>query len=634
MKQEDFFWLCPKLIQSYLRNMMKTWILLACTLLALYTGSQAQSVSRIDPPNWFNNMQNPTISLLIMGKDLKECTSAVCDKPQLMPQAIRPSANKDIIFLDLRMEKEIPAGKYTITLKGGKKELKFEYEIKAKQNITRTGLGTSDFIYLLMPDRFANGNTANDQVSGMEETCTRRDSILCRHGGDLAGIKEHIPYIKSLGATAIWLNPVQQNNQPHESYHGYAITDHYRIDERLGSMKEYTDLVNEAHKRDLKMVMDLVFNHTGNMHYLYRNMPDSSWFHHFKSFTRTNYRASTLMDPYAAPSDRERMQNAWFDKHMPDLNQKNAQLARYLIQNTLWWVETAGLDGLRIDTWAYPDPGFMDMWYREVKTEYPNLAIFGEVWDHGPAVQAWFTTGNGLGQKIKVPLESITDFQFYYAINEIAQGKQGWTEGVARMYYTLAQDFLYRDPNKNIIFLDNHDLSRYWSMCGENMNRFKTGINLLMTMRGIPVMQYGTEILMKNFANPDARVRNDFPGGWAGDKENKFEAAGRNAQEQEAFDYISKLSAFRASSVALTSGKLMQYVPEDGVYVYFRYLESQLVMVVINSSDKKKEIDLSRYKESTARYQKGRDVVSGAEVELKNGLSLEAGASVVLELKP
>jgi glycosidase len=430
------------------------------------------------------------------------------------------------------------------------------------------------------------------------------------------------------------LNPVQENNQPHESYHGYAITDHYKIDSRLGTLNDYINLVEEAHNRDLKVVMDLVFNHTGNMHYLYRNMPDSSWFHHFKDFTRTNYRATTLMDPYAAVSDIERMQNAWFDKHMPDLNQRNAQVSRYLTQNTIWWVETASLDALRIDTWAYPDPSFMDQWYRNVKLEYPDLFIFGEVWDHGPAVQAWFTYGNGINQKIKIPLESITDFQFYYAINEIVQGKQGWTEGVARLYYTLAQDFLYKDAFRNIIFLDNHDLSRFWSMCGENMNRFKTGINLLMTLRGIPVMLYGTEILMKNYANPDARVRNDFPGGWPEDKVNKFEASGRTTLEQEAFEYIRKISQFRSTCNAISAGKLLQYVPEDGVYVYFRYIESQVIMVVVNSRDKSSDVQFARYKESIGNFKIARDVVSGNEFAIPSGIKLEAGESYVFELKP
>lgn len=611
----------------------KTLFLLSLLLMNLLI-AHAQIVSRVDPPNWFNNMKSPNLSLLIMGKDLKGYSTAICDKPQLVPLGLRPTGSSDMLVLDINLSKDLPPGKYVITLKGGKKDVKFDYEIKSRKDVTRLGLHNGDIIYLLMPDRFSNGNPSNDKVQGMEETCTRRDSIFCRHGGDLAGIRNHIPYIRSTGATALWLNPVQENNQPNESYHGYAITDHYKIDPRLGSMEEYLDLTQEAHKRDLKVVMDMVLNHTGNMHYLYRNMPDSSWYHHFKSFTRTNYRATTLMDPYAALSDKESMQNAWFDKHMPDLNQKNAQVSRYLTQNAIWWVETASLDAIRVDTWAYSDPGFLDQWYRELKSEYPGLFIFGEVWDHGPAVQAWFTQGNGLRQTMKMPLESITDFQFYYAINEIVQGKQGWTEGVARMYYTLAQDFLYRDASKNIIFLDNHDLSRFWSMCGENMNRFKTGINLLMTLRGIPVIQYGTEILMKNFANPDARVRNDFPGGWPDDKANKFEASGRTNLEQEAFQYVSKMANFRVLHPAITSGKLMQYVPENGVYVYFRYIESQVIMVVVNGSDKPAEIGFARYKECIGRFRKASSVDGKEDLDLEKGLKLESGESGVYVLKP
>jgi glycosidase len=471
----------------------------------------------------------------------------------------------------------------------------------------------------------------NDIVKNTTQQSLHRDSILCRHGGDLKGIIQHLDYINDLGATAIWLNPVQENNQPKESYHGYAITDHYKIDSRLGNLNDYKNLVNTAHQKNMKVIMDMVFNHTGNEHYLYKNKPSNDWFHSFNTFTRTNYRATTLMDPYASKYDKNLMQNAWFDKHMPDLNQQNNNLADYLIYNSVWWIETTGINGFRVDTWAYPDQNFMKNWTNAIKNEYPNFTIFGEVWEHGPAIQAKFAV-NIYEKENKGDMPGCIDFELYYAINDALTKEFGWTEGAAKIYYTLAQDFLYENAKRNVIFLDNHDLSRFTSMIDGNIEKFKSGIAFLLTTRGTPSLFYGTEILMKAWSNPDAKVRLDFPGGWEKDSVNKFTSSGRNQQENEAFNYIKKLAHYRKKCEAITNGNLTQFVPENGIYVYFRTIEKQKVMVIMNTNNKEITLETARYKEIIAQSNYGIDIMSDAKMSNIQQINLKSNQTLVVEL--
>jgi glycosidase len=381
----------------------------------------------------------------------------------------------------------------------------------------------------------------------------------------------------------------------------------------------------------MKVVMDMVFNHTGNEHYLYKNKPDTNWFHQFDKFTRTNYRATAVMDPYASEYDKNLMQNGWFDKHMPDLNQQNKQVADYLIQNSIWWIESTGINGFRVDTWAYPDQDFMKKWNKSILNEYPQFTIFGEVWEHGPAIQAQFANNIYEG-KNKGVMPGIIDFELYYAINDALTKDFGWTEGAAKIYYTLAQDFLYQNANKNVIFLDNHDLSRFSSMIEGNLDKFKSGIAFLFTTRGIPSMFYGTEILMKAWSNPDAKVRIDFPGGWPTDSVSKLSSQGRNSNENEAFEYIKKLAHYRRNCKAITDGKLIQFVPENGVYVYFRYLDSQKIMVIMNTSNIAIELESSRYKEMMKDYYTAKNVITDEKLENISLLKLKPKETLILEL--
>jgi len=380
--------------------------------------------------------------------------------------------------------------------------------------------------------------------------------------------------------------------------------------------------------------MDIVPNHMGNQHYLFKNLPSKDWVHQFETFTKTSYRAPTLHDPYASEADKLLMTDGWFDKHMPDLNQKNKHVAKYLTQSYIWWVEYSGIDGFRIDTYAYPDQQYMSEMAHDILKEYPQIGMFAEIWEHGVGVQSFFLEKNKVREGFDSKLPSAVDFQFYKAINETMTKPFGWTDGASFMYYTLAQDYLYHDPMKLVTFLDNHDLSRYYSVVGEDMRKFKAGINILLTMRGIPSLYYGTEILMKNFADPDGKVRDDFPGGWIGDKANKFEASGRNEQENEAFNYVKRLARYRLTSEALQNGKLIQFVPEKGVYVYFRKENFNRVMVVTNCSDKAQKINLSRFDEVMQKDRNVRDIASGKTLFLDEELNLEPWESRVFELIP
>ena len=576
------------------------------------------SVERVDPPNWWVGMQHSQVELLIKGEELADVEKVSTDQAGIVISKLHRFPNSHYLGLTLNIDATAKPGTFEIFLEKEGKKYPFEFRLDKREvdPAKQTGLTPSDFIYLVFPDRFANGDPSNDKVSGMNEEEVNRDSMFYRHGGDLQGIKDHLSYFTDLGVTALWINPVQENDQPKESYHGYAITDHYKIDPRLGTNSLYKELVRECRENGLKMVMDVIYNHWGDRHYLQEDLPDPKWVHQWNTFTRTQYRAPTLMDPYAADIDKKRFTDGWFDHHMPDLDQTDPHLAAYLIQNTIWWIEYVGLEGLRIDTYAYPDQDFMQDLVAEVLKEYPNLGIFGETWVHGMGVQGWFTNNHGLHPDHHSNLPGVTDFQLYYALNDALNKKMGWTEGVARMYYTLAKDYIYTDPYKNVLFLDNHDLSRFYSVIGEDIDKFKMGLVWLMTMRGIPQIYYGTEILMKNFANPDGKVREDFPGGWKGDKFNKFEATGRTRGENEAYKFVQKLARWRKSKSAITSGKMTQFIPKDGLYVYIRHNDEGAVMVALNCSDQSNPLDMDRYTEILWPYTSGQDVMTGKKTLL------------------
>ncbi len=562
-----------------------------------HASSDAQ-IQRVEPPYWWIGMAESQVEILFYGTNIGRFDVLVDDPSLLLTiEQVTRLVNPNYLLVRVNVPKELEAGTYDFIFSKNETQfiVPYAFELKSNQAEGAAGLNPTDFIYLAFPDRFANGDTTNDVMPDMQQTKIDRSAMFERHGGDLEGIRQRIPYFKELGVTALWINPLVENNQPKESYHGYAATDIYSIDPRFGTNVSYAKFVEECHANDLKVIVDIVYNHWGDQHWIYRDLPDSSWFNFHTNYTRTSYRATTLFDPYAHPAERQKFSDGWFDHHMPDLNQQNPHLANYLIQNSLWLIGNFGVDAFRIDTYAYPDQLFMRDLAQRIKLEYPNFFCFGETWVHGTPVQAWFTEKNGTLKHFDSHLQSVTDFQLYYAVQDALSQPFGWTQGAARLYYTLAKDILYKRPELNVTFLDNHDLSRIYSVLGEDRRKLKIALGFLMTTRGIPSIYYGTEIGMKNFADPDGKVREDFPGGWASDSENKFEADGRTPDESLIFNYTKALGQYRKLRPDICQGELVHFVPEDGVYVYFRKGENRKLMVIINPEDKSKKLDLSRF---------------------------------------
>lgn len=592
------------------------------------------SKARVEPPFWWTDMVSDELEILLYDKNISTAKVRVF-YPGVTINKVHRTENPNYLFVNLTVGKGTKPGKFDIILQSRDFTKSYPYELKARENSAgrNQGLAPDDFIYLLMPDRFANGDPSNDSVEGMRQTGINRDKMFFRHGGDLKGIVDNLDYFEELGVTALWINPVLENDQAYESYHGYAITDFYNIDRRFGSNEDYKNLVEKCHERGIKVIMDIIHNHVGDGHWFFQDLPTEDWIHQYEDFTRTTYRAPTLMDPYASKADKALMTDGWFDHHMPDLNQQNEHLATYLTQSNIWWMEYSGQDAYRVDTYAYPDQEFMADWGARMQEEYPGYVFYGETWVHGPGVQAQFTEDNDLRGEYNSHMPAVTDFQMYYAINEALTKPMGWTEGVSRIYFTLAQDFLYEDPYRNVTFLDNHDLSRFYSMVGEDINKFKSGINFLLTMRGTPMMYYGTEILMKNFTDPDGKVREDFPGGWEGDALNKFTAAGRTEAENDAFNHVKTLANYRKNTPALQTGKLTQFVPQDGVYTYFRHDRDKTIMVIMNTTDQPRKVKTAHYSELMNGYTAAANVINGEVLNDLSEIELGQNSSVVLELR-
>lgn len=546
-----------------------------------------------------------------------------------------PARNKCYQYVTIVIGKQQAAGSidFRFFFPKTKKPVVYSYPLWKRSGYSPQGLHSADNMYLLFPDRFANGDPSNDAMDDLNEKTADRKALKGRHGGDIKGIMDHLDYLSSLGTTALWINPLLENNQPFESYHGYAATDSYKVDPRLGSNTMLKNLVDSLHQRDIKMVWDVVYNHWGNEHYLFKDLPDSNWVHWFVDFTRTTYRTEVLMDPYSSKKDREVFANAWFDKHMPDLNQQDPHLATYLIQNSIWWIEFLGIDAFRVDTYSYPDQIFMSKLNTALMREYPTFFIFGETWVQGNTVQAWFPKNNKLNTAFNSNMQGVTDFILYFAITKGLNENFGWEEGLRRIQMTLGSDILYEDPTRNVTFLDNHDLSRFYSIVGEDLKKWKMGNAMIATMRGIPCIYYGHEILMKNFSDPDAKVREDFPGGWPGDPIDKFKRENLNQQEGEAFDFIQTLFLWRKNNGWIKDAATTQFVPFDNVYVYFRHDAENVLMCVYNMNDKDVQPDLSRFAECLGTLTTGMDICSGQRATIAGSFQVGAKSCSLIHFR-
>ncbi len=609
--------------------------LLFTLIVANELAAQLPALERVEPMFWWTGMKNPKLQLIVHGDKIAQ-RNVQLQYPGVKLSSIHKVESPNYLFLDLEVSAAAKPGSFPIRFTGkNEKALTYNYQLRSRDKSPGRiqGVTSKDLIYLIMPDRFANGDKTNDIIPGMKETTLNRDSMYFRHGGDIQGIINNLSYLKDLGITTIWCTPEIENDQPHASYHGYAVTDHYKIDPRYGTNELYKSYVQQCHTMGLKVIKDIVHNHIGSEHWLMKDLPMKDWIHQWPKFTKTTYKEQTVMDPYAAAVDRKQMLDGWFDFHMPDLNESNVYVQNYLTQNHIWWIEYAGIDGLRLDTYPYNDPAYMADWAIKIKNEFPRLTIFGETLVNSVVNQAFFTGGSTINQHFDTHLPGITDAQIKDAIYEALNGRFDWTGGVNRIYAVLANDFVYQDPNRNVIFLDNHDMSRFYSVVGEDFDKFKTGIAMLFTTRGIPQVYYGTEILMKNFSNPDGLVRKDFKGGWPEDKTNKFIAKGRTNKESEAFNYFKKLANYRKDNPVLQTGKLMQYVPEKGMYIYFRYNNQKTVMVIVNSNDKEQTLSTTRFNERMNGFKKAVNVITDDALNSVDDIRVPAKSAVVLELQ-
>ncbi len=612
---------------------MKPFFLVFLLAFASQLNAQKPVLQRIEPLFWYSGMNNPEVQLMVYGKNIGK-TAVEINHPGVKIKQAHQVENPDYLFLDLVVGKEAQPGKFTIRFKSAdNNELQYAYELKPRnKGIKAQGVGTKDLIYLIMPDRFANGDTGNDVIPGLLDKEIRRDSMYYRHGGDLKGIISKLDYLQELGVTTLWLNPVLTNDMQEASYHGYAQTENYHIDPRFGGNEAYLQLSEALHRRGMKLIKDIVHNHFGLNHWTVVNPPFKNWVNQWPSYTNTNYKDQAIFDPYASDSDKSTMVNGWFVPSMPDMNQHERFVRNYITQSHIWWIEYAGIDGFRLDTYPYNDLNYMAEWAKKITDEFPDFTFFGETWVHGVPNQAAFTEGNVMKQGIDTGLQGVTDFQLHFAIIEALNGDFGWTTGVNKLYSVLASDYVYKNPAKNVIFLDNHDISRFFSVIGEDHDKYKAALSWLLTYRGIPQLYYGAEILMKNFSNPDGLVRSDFPGGWPGDTVDKFTSEGRTPAENEIVDLIKSLAAYRKKYDVLATGKLMHYVPVDGVYVYFRYDDEKTVMVIMNTSGKETTVETSRFTERIKSFSTARNLVTNQQLQDLSGIKIPARNTWVLEL--
>jgi glycosidase len=595
----------------------------------------AIDIKTVDPAFWWAGMKNPELQVLLHGENIAKSTVSITAKTTQIKYIVKLE-NPNYLLLYLDLSNATPE-KFDILLQQGKNKKTIPYEIKQRKegSSQREGFNAGDVLYLIMSDRFANGDPSNDVIPGMRESKVDRNDQYARHGGDFKGVSNHLDYIHDLGVTAIWFNPVLENDMPESSYHGYATTDYYKVDRRFGSNQEFVDLVDKAHAKGMKVVMDMIFNHCGSEHFFFTDRPSRDWFNFPDKYVQTSYKTMSQFDPYVSDFDKKLSIDGWFVETMPDLNQRNPHVAKYLIQNSIWWIEYAGIDGIRQDTHPYADYDMMARWCKEITEEYPDFNIVGETWLNNNVGVAFWQKDSKLAYPRNSYLRSVMDFPLMEIMNSVFdQETTDWGQGLSRVHEYLAQDIVYADPMELLIFLDNHDTSRFYKKAEDtsNLNRYKQAMAFLLTIRGIPQIYYGTEILMTaDKEEGDGHLRRDFPGGWADDKVNAFDAKNRTALQNEAFDYLRKLLKWRKGNDVIAKGSLKQFATYNGVYVYERKYNDKSVVVILSGSDSEKTIDLTRYKEVLPKNQ-AKDIISENIVNLNElTLTIEPRSVLILE---
>lgn len=636
--------------------MKKSLSIFVLFLMALCMEAQVK-ISRIDPTDWYVGMKNPQLQLMVYGKNIRDVKSVTTAYPGVVVDSLvrLDSPNYLLVYINL---KDAKAGEMTLNFDG--KKVRYQLKDRAMAGVDRYGFSNADVLYMLMPDRFANGSVKNDQLKGMNSYRVDRSEPSLRHGGDLEGIRQHLDYFNQLGVTALWLTPVLENNSPdnnkYSTYHGYATTDYYKVDPRFGTNDEYRKLVAEAHQHGLKVVMDMIFNHCGFEHPWVSDMPSKDWFNTPEwleetknvgrdattgqpngtpaandKYLQTSYKLTPVLDPYASKVDFHETVDGWFVPSMPDLNQRNPHVIRYLIQNSEWWIESVGIDGIRMDTYPYADRDAMALWMKTLDEEYPNFNTVGETWVTEPAYTAAWQKDSRLTDRNSY-LKTVMDFSFFDKLNQAkSEETDDWWKGFNRIYNSLCYDYLYANPSSVLAFVENHDTDRFLGN-GKDSTALKQAYALLLTIKRTPQLYYGTELLMNGTKEvTDGNVRKDFPGGFPGDVHNCFSAAGRTKAENAMFDWTSRLLHWRQGNDVITKGKQIQFIPWKGVYVIARQYAGKTVMTILNGKRSDNQVEVSRYAEVIGSHTTAKDVITGEAIDLTRNFNLSQRQAMVIE---
>jgi len=611
---------------------------LSCLFLLACSEDQAvhssNGIERVEPPFWWQGFKQRELQLLVYGKDVSELTPSL-DYPGIDVARVERGDSPNYLFVYLDIGTSAKPGTFEIVFSNQDRSVAHAYELREKNTAPEhvTGLNAADVIYMITPDRFANGDPANDSLDDYADKLDRADDYG-RHGGDLAGISQRIDYLADMGFTAVWLNPVLENAMPESSYHGYAMTDLYKVDPRYGSNDDYLALAADMRSKGIDLVMDMVANHIGSGHWWMRDLPTSDWLNLPEARSVTSHARTTNQDPYASDFDKRSHADGWFADAMPDLNQRNPLLADYLIQNTLWWVEQLGLSGIRMDTHPYPDKNYMAEWGRRVMGEYPDLTLTGEEWTGNPAIVSYWQRGKKNHDDYVSHMPSMLDFPLQMALKKsLTEEVPWWDSPWTSAYEMLGNDFLYPDPFSLVIFPDNHDMSRIYTQVDEDYDLYRMAIVYYLTMRGIPTLYYGTEVLMSHpGTDSHGAIREEFPGGWEDSEKNAFTGAGLSDIELEAQQFVQQLLTWRKSKPVIHSGKLMQFTPIKDVYAYFRYDENDTVMVVFNRGEEASSIGTARFSERLGAANTAIDVITGQSYDLDETLEVPARSVLLLEI--
>ena len=596
----------------------------------------SNQIERVEPPNWWVGMKTRDIQLLVYGKNISDYVPVI-NSSNLKLVSTEKVKNKNYLFLNISISKNAEPEDIEINFLNDNVIVdKYEFSLlERKENASKVeGFNNSDVMYLITPDRYVNGDPENDDVEYMYER-PNRDNNRGLHGGDIQGIINNLDYIEDLGFTTIWLNPVLENNMKKSSYHGYSTTDYYKIDPRFGTNELFKELSLKSKEKGIKLVMDLIPNHCGSEHWFFKDPPMDDWINNQSGFKQTSHNRETVQDIYASEIDKKEHADGWFVETMPDLNQKNKKMSKYLIQNTLWWIEYAELSGIRVDTYPYSDKDFMSDWTFSVMNEYPNFNIVGEEWSDSPIVISYWQKDKINHDGYVSYLPTLMDFPLQISFAEALTDDFYWGKGFIKPYKTLASDFLYSNPNNLLIFPDNHDMARFYTQVNNDLDLFKMGIIYYSTMRGIPQFYYGTEILMNSDENPGDHglIRTEFPGGWPDHSKNAFTGDGLSYEELQTQSFFKEILNWRKANEVIHNGKLIQFAPKDEIYSYFRILNDKMVWVIFNRNNSSKTLETSRFDELISNKEFGYDVLNKKSISIKNNIVIEKKSALIIEIE-